>query len=52
MNYINLETGEVLTRAEMLKQFREEYDGDDPTNGLSWDEYYIREDEYYAKRLH
>lgn len=38
--FMNRETGELLTRAEMMTQFRDEYDGDDPTNPLSWDEYY------------
>lgn len=38
--YMNRETGEVLTRREMLKQFSEDYDGGDPTNALSWAEYY------------
>ena len=40
MYFMNLETGELLTRAAMQTQFREEYDGGDPTNGVSWDEYY------------
>lgn len=38
--YMNRETGELLTYAEMLKQFAEEYDGGDPTNALTWEEYY------------
>lgn len=38
--YVNRETGEMLSRQMMLKQFDEEYDGDDPTNGVGWDEYY------------
>ncbi len=38
--YVNKETGEMLSRQAMLAQFIEEYDGDDPTNMLSWDEYY------------
>lgn len=38
--YMNRETGEVLSRQMMLKQFAEEYDGDDPTNAVGWDEYY------------
>ena len=36
--YINRETGELLTRREMLKQFAEDYDGNDPTNAVSWAE--------------
>ncbi len=40
MLYQNNETGEVLTREEMLAQFAEEYDGDDPTNGMDASEYY------------
>ena len=38
--YMNLDTGEVLTYAEMRKQWREDYDGDDPTNGIDWHEQY------------
>lgn len=38
--YMNRETGELLSRQMMLKQFSEEYDGDDPTNSIGWDEYY------------
>lgn len=38
--FVNRETGEVLTREEMTKQFREEYDGDDPTNAIDISEYY------------
>ena len=38
--FMNRETGELLTRPEMIQQFREEYDGDDPTNCVSWDEYF------------
>lgn len=39
--YINTETGEVLlSRSDMLKQFRDEYDGEDPTNILSVEDIY------------
>lgn len=38
--YINRETGELLNRREMLKQFAEDYDGNDPTNSVSWAEYF------------
>ena len=40
MMYQNKETGELLTRKEMLNQFAEDYDGGDPTNPIEWDEYY------------
>lgn len=40
MMYQNKETGEILTKVEMLHQFRDDYDGGDPTNPLEWDEYY------------
>lgn len=41
MVYINKQTGEVfLTKKEMLEDFRFEYDGGDPTNPATWDEYY------------
>lgn len=47
MLYMNKDTGEILNRAEMLEQWRDEYDGDDPTNGLTWREQYdeVREGE-------
>ena len=38
--YQNKDTGEVLTFSEMLRQWAEEYDGDDPTNCLGWAEQY------------
>jgi hypothetical protein len=38
--FMNLEHGHLLTRAEMIQEFREEYDGGDDTNAVSWDEYY------------
>ncbi len=38
--YINHETGELLTRREMMKQFAEDYDGNDPANAVSWAEYF------------
>ena len=43
--YMNRETGELLTKAEMLEQAATEYDLNDETNGLEWSEYYdiIRE---------
>lgn len=42
LKYMNLSTGEVMTERAMRKQFREDYDGDDPTNSLTWEEYYKR----------
>ena len=38
--YVNRETGEMVSRQTMLAQFREEYDGDDPTNGIGYEEYF------------
>lgn len=38
--FMNRETGELLTRSEMMAQFQDDYDGGDPTNAVSWDEYY------------
>ena len=38
--YINLETGELLTKAEMLTQAAEMYDFDDWTNVVELWEYY------------
>lgn len=40
MLYMNKETGEVLSKHEMLEQFRDDYDGGDPTNPLGWGEYF------------
>ena len=40
MKWMNIHTGEILTTKEMEKQFKEEYDGGDPTNPLTvWDHY-------------
>ena len=41
MNFMNRETGELLTLEEMKTQFCEEYDGDDDTNLFDYGEYYI-----------
>ena len=38
--YMNLETGELLTRDEMINQAEEDYDVDDVTNALDVWEYY------------
>lgn len=38
--WMNLETGELLTYAEMLVQAREWYDLDDDTNACDLSEYY------------
>ncbi len=38
--YVNRETGEMLSRQMMLEQYRTEYNGDDPTNCIGWDEYF------------
>lgn len=40
MLYINNITGEALTWAEMQRQFEADYDGNDPTNPISWHECY------------
>ena len=40
MEFMNKETGEVLNYAQAVQQFREEYDGDDPTNFISFEEYF------------
>lgn len=39
--YMNKDTGELLTKREMLEQWKTEYDGDDPTNMLSVEEQYV-----------
>lgn len=39
--FMKLETGEILTYNEMLKDFAENYDGDDVTNCTPYTEYYI-----------
>ena len=38
--YMNRETGELLSYRQMKEQFQSNYDGDDPTNGLTWREYF------------
>lgn len=40
--YQNNETGEILTRRQMLKQWAEWYDGGDPTNAADWTENYTK----------
>lgn len=42
LKYMSLATGEIMTERAMRKQFQEDYDGDDPTNSLTWEEYYKR----------
>lgn len=42
LKYMNLSTGEAMTERAMRKQFHDDYDGDDPTNSLTWEEYYKR----------
>lgn len=36
----NRECGNILTYDEMIEEFREMYDGDDPTNIVNWETYY------------
>lgn len=38
--YMERTTGAVFSEQMMLKQFREEYDGDDPLNDICWAEYF------------
>jgi hypothetical protein len=38
--YMNRETGEVLSRQAMLRQFDYDYDGGDVTNPIGFEEYY------------
>lgn len=40
--YENIDTGELLTYKEMREQWKNDYDGDDPTNCMSWQDQYIR----------
>jgi len=40
--YKKLDTGELLTRKEMIEVYEEEYDGNDPTNVVPW-YYYFEE---------
>lgn len=37
---INNDTGELLKPTEARKQWREDYDGDDPTNSIPFEEQY------------
>ena len=36
----NRECGNILTYNEMIEEYCEMYDGDDPTNPLDWEIYY------------
>lgn len=38
--FIDKSTGEMLSRQLMLSRYAEEYDGDDPTNAVGWEEYF------------
>ncbi len=40
--YMNIDTGELLTKSEAIKQWKEEYDGEDDTNILDMEEQYIK----------
>lgn len=47
--FVNKQTGEVLTLKDMLEEWRNEYDGGDPSNSLGLEEYYERlEEPFYA----
>jgi hypothetical protein len=39
---MNIDTGELLTKSEAIKQWKEEYDGEDDTNILDMEEQYIK----------
>lgn len=39
MKYLNMATGAVEDGDELRRIFREEYDGDDPTNPISFNEW-------------
>ena len=41
VDFMDMVTGEILTYAEMLKQFRDEYDGFDDTNLVGLSDMYI-----------
>lgn len=38
--YVNRETGEMVSQQRMLYVYKTEYDGDDPSNAVGWDEYF------------
>ncbi len=40
--YMDKTTGELLTKQEALTIWREEYDGDDPTNAVPFEEQFER----------
>lgn len=44
--YMNKEHGYILTYAEMREEFKELYDGGDPTNCVNWEEYYTKMDSF------
>ena len=45
--YMNLETEELLPKKDALKQWRDEYDGGDPTNIMDFWEYYMIVDDVF-----
>ena len=44
--YMNKEHGYILTYEEMREEFKELYDGEDPTNCVNWEEYYTKMDSF------
>ncbi len=44
--YMNKEHGYILTYAEMREEFKELYDGEDPTNCVGWEEHYTKLDSF------
>ena len=40
--FMNRDTGELLDEREAQTQWREEYDGDDPTNCIKFKEQYLQ----------
>jgi hypothetical protein len=44
--YMNKEHGYILTYEEMREEFKELYDGGDPTNCVNWEEYYTKMDSF------
>ena len=44
--YMNRDTGELMPYENMISEWRNEYDGDDPTNILSRDDMYVELGEY------
>lgn len=47
--YIDLNTGELLTWEQAMKTAREQYDFGDPTNIFTFEDHFVRVEDYQKK---